>query len=334
MTNIDCTQFAVPELTSKKAAEFLSKMLLIRQTELKIEELYHFEEMKTPVHLNLGQEAVSAGVCMHLNREDAIFSNHRSHGHYLAKGGSLKELIAELYCRETGCSKGRGGSMHLIAKDVGHWGSSSIVAGATPHAVGAALAFQMQKKAATAVSFLGDGACEQGVFFESMNWAALKKVPVLFVIENNFYSVHSHISVREANEFLYQRARAFDIPSQRVDGMNPLDVYASADAALKYVRSGRGPFVLEYVLQRWRMHVGPGDPNAALYRASEELDEGYRRDPIKEFIEHVLQTGILKDEDIAQIRSRIDSEVEEAFTFAQNSPLPDGKDLAKFLFVE
>lgn len=334
MTQAECTQFPVPVLTPQSAAEFLSRMLLIRQTELKIEELYPLNEMKTPVHLSLGQEAVSSGVCMHLSREDAVFSNHRSHGHYLAKGGSLKELIAELYCRETGCSKGRGGSMHVIAKDVGHWGSSSIVAGATPHAVGAALAFQMQKKDAVAVSFLGDGACEQGVFFESMNWAALKKVPVLFVIENNFYAVNSHISVREANEFLYKRARAFDIPSQRVDGMNPLDVYASADAALKHVRSGKGPFVLEYVLQRWRMHVGPGDPNAALYRASEELEDGYRRDPIQEFIEHVLREGILNEKDIAQTKTRIDDEVEEAFVFAQNSPLPDGKDLVKFLFVE
>jgi len=334
MTHTECTQFPVPELTSAKAAEFLWKMLLIRQTELKIEELYHFDEMKTPVHLNLGQEAVAAGVCMHLSREDAIFSNHRSHGHYLAKGGSLKELIAELYCRETGCSKGRGGSMHVIAKDVGHWGSSSIVAGSTPHAVGAALAFQMQKKAAVAVSFLGDGACEQGIFFESMNWAALKKVPVLFVIENNFYAVNSHISVREANEFLYKRARAFDIQSQRVDGMNPLDVYASADAALKHVRSGRGPFVLEYVLQRWRMHVGPGDPNAALYREPEELEDGYRRDPVKEFIEHAVRVGLLKEKNIAQIRAQVDAEVADAFAFAQHSPLPDGKDLAKFLFVE
>ncbi len=334
MTNKDCVPFPNPELTAAAAAEFLMKMLLIRRAELKVEELYHLEQMKTPVHLSLGQEAVSAGVCMHLNRDDVIFSNHRSHGHYLAKGGSLKELIAELYCRETGCSKGRGGSMHVIAKDAGHWGSSSIVAGATPHAVGAALAFRMQKKNAVSVCFLGDGACEQGVFFESMNWAALKKVPVVFVIENNFYSVSSHISVREANEFLYKRARAFDIPSFRADGMNPLDVYASAAEAVEHARSGKGPFVVEYVLQRWRMHVGPGDPNAALYRAPEELQNGYQRDPIKEFVEHVLKTGILKEQEISQISSRVDGEVEEAFAFAQNSPLPDGKDLAKFLFVE
>ncbi len=334
MAKNDCAQFSVPNLTGEQTAEFLRKMLLIRVTELKIEELYHLDEMKTPVHLSLGEEAVSAGVCMHLRTEDAVFSNHRSHAHYLAKGGNLGAMIAELYCRETGCSSGRGGSMHLVAKEVGHWGSSAIVAGATPHAVGAALAFQMQKKDSIAVVFLGDGACQQGVFYESMGWAALKKVPVVFVIENNFYSVNSHLSVREANEYLYKRARAFDIPSCRVDGMNPLDVYASAAQAVSHARSGKGPFVLEYVVQRWRMHVGPGDASAQLYRMPEEFTKGYRRDPIEEFIAHVLKEGLLDSSRVQEIRTRVDRDVGEAFVFAQNSPLPDARDLTKYLFVE
>ena len=163
------------KIDSEKLLELYYSLSIVRKVELKIEELYHLDEMKTPVHLCLGQEAVSAGVCANLRKEDYVFSNHRSHGHYLAKGGNLKSMIAEFYCKETGCSKGRGGSMHIIDTSVGHHGSSSIVGGSIPHAVGAALAFKMQKKDLVAVSFFGDAASEEGVFFESMNLAKLKK---------------------------------------------------------------------------------------------------------------------------------------------------------------
>ena len=161
----------------------------IRKVQLKIEELYHQDEMKTPVHLYIGQEAIAAGVCANLKKTDYVFSNHRGHGHYIAKGGDLKAMIAELYCKETGCSRGRGGSMHLVDVKVGLLGSSAIVGGGIPVAVGAALSSSLKKDNRVSVVFFGDGASEEGVLYESMNFAALKKLPVVFICENNFYSV-------------------------------------------------------------------------------------------------------------------------------------------------
>lgn len=317
-----------------QAVALYQTMSLIRRVELKIEELYPQDQMKTPVHLSLGQEAVAAGVCACLTKEDLVFSNHRSHAHYLAKGGNLPALIAELYCRGTGCSRARGGSMHLIDKTVGHLGSSSIVAGSIAHAVGAALAFEMQHRDLVAVSFFGDAAAEQGVFFESMNWAVLKKLPVIFVCENNYYSVSSHIRVRQANDCIAMRARAFDMPSYRIDGMNVVDVFGAAQAAVARARKGEGPCLLECVVQRWRAHAGAGDPKAKEYRDPQELAPGYQRDPIQEFKEGAAKKELLGTGQIEEIDRTIDRQIEEAFVAAQKAPLPDASELEKYLFVD
>lgn len=309
------------------------KMLVkIRKVELKIEELYSQDEMKTPIHSSLGQEAASVGVCAHLKKEDTIFSNHRSHAHYLAKGGDLKAMIAELYCRATGCSLGRGGSMHLIDPSVGHFGSSAIVGGSIPHSLGAAYASFMQNKGLVSVSFFGDAASEQGVFFESMNWAALKKLPVVFVCENNFYSVFSHISARQANADISMRPRAFDMPSEKVDGMDLLEVYDKAGKALKHARAGKGPYFLEIVVQRWRAHAGAGDPLREKYRKPEELNDSFWRDPVKDFEKFLLGNKTAAQETLDHIQKDLDAEIEQAFGYAQESPLPDKRDLEKHLF--
>ncbi len=314
--------------------ELYSKLLKIRKVQMKIEDLYFDDEMKTPVHLSLGQEASSVGICCSLKKEDYIFSNHRSHGHYLAKGGNLKAMIAELYCKETGCSKGRGGSMHLIDTSVGHLGSSAIVGGGISHAVGAAFASKMQNKGLIAVTFFGDAASEEGVFFESMSLAALKKLPVIFVCENNTYSVCSHISTRQVNGDIYKRARAFDIPSKQIDGMNLVEVYQATQEIVKQARGGSGPFLLESKVQRWRGHAGKGDPGAEKYRRSEDLDPKNERDPVKEFESYLSDNHLLTDDERKKIRDDLDKEVEEAFKYGQESPLPRVEDLEKYLFVE
>ncbi|MFA5261517.1 MAG: thiamine pyrophosphate-dependent dehydrogenase E1 component subunit alpha [Candidatus Omnitrophota bacterium] len=308
-------------------------MARIRRVELKIESLYHLDEMKTPIHLSLGEEAAAAGVCAHLRPEDFVFSSHRSHAHYLAKGGDLKAMIAELYCKETGCARGRGGSMHLIDTSVGHFGSSAIVGGSIPHAVGAALAFMMQNRTAVAVSFFGDAASEQGVFFESMSLAALKRLPVVFICENNFYSVCSHISARQPNPDIAMRARAFDIPSWRVDGMNVAEVFMKAGEAIGHARQGRGPYLLECRVQRWRAHAGAGDPLREKYRKPEDLNPDWMRDPLAD-LEQILRSQRGVGEPVFQeLTGTLDAQIDEAFHYAQSSPLPPKEDLKKFLFA-
>jgi len=199
-------------------------MLKIRLVEEKIADLVAKREIICPCHLSIGQEAVAAGVCAALEKEDFVYSTHRNHAHYLAKGGSIKPMLAELYGRASGCSSGRGGSMHLVAGEIGFPGASAIVGGTIPHAVGSALAYSLQRNGQVAVAFFGDGATDEGVFYESLNFAALRKLPVVFVCENNFYSTHMHISTRHANVDIYKKAEVFNLSALRIDGYNVIEV--------------------------------------------------------------------------------------------------------------
>ncbi len=318
----------------QEALDLFKSALRIRKVELKIEELYSEDEMKTPVHLSLGQEAVAVGICAHLSKDDYVFSNHRSHAHYLAKAGDLKKMIAELYCKETGCSKGRGGSMHLIDPSVGLLGSSSIVSGSIPHAVGAAFAIRMRKEKRIAVSFFGDAASEQGAFYESMNLATLKQLPVLFVCENNRYSVCSNIHSRQAMDNISMRPRAFDIPAVKVDGMDLEQVFRKSKEATEHVRSGRGPYFMECCVQRWRAHAGAGDPLKELYRQPEELQNDYWRCSVDDFRSRIIKEKIADENKLTSMEAEIDKEIDQAFDFAQKSPLPKKEELHKYLFME
>ena len=220
-------------------------------------------------------------MCAALRKDDWVFSTHRSHGHYIAKGGDIKAPMAEFYGRATGCSKGRGGSMHLASPDVGLPGSSAIVAGTIPLAVGVALAFSMQKRDSVSAAFFGDGAANEGTFYESLNFAALKKLPVIFVCENNFYSTHMPISACLADTDICKKAEAFKVPSIRVDGNNIVEVFKVAKSAVEDARCGKGPTLIECMTYRWRGHVGPGyDLNKGL-RSKEELVYWMNRCPIK-----------------------------------------------------
>jgi len=321
-------------LSEKQLIRLFYEMVRIRKVQLRIESLYSLDEMKTPVHLCIGQEAVAVGVCAHLNRDDYISSNHRGHGHYLAKGGDLKKMIAELHCRETGCSRGRGGSMHLVDVSVGHMGSSSIVGGGIPIGTGLGLAIQMKKESRLSVIFFGDGASDEGVLYESVNFAILKRLPVIFIYENNHFSVCSHVSARRADGVIFHHLPMEQIYSKKVDGNSVLEVFEAAKAAADRAREGKGPSFIECETYRMRGHAGSGTDIHLGYRTAGEVLAYEARCPVMTFRKKLLSENVLTGEQIAQMESGIDQEIEEAFRFAKESPLPKKEDLCHYLFAE
>jgi pyruvate dehydrogenase E1 component alpha subunit len=309
-------------------------MVKIRKFEERVAELLLApkKEITTPCHLYIGQEAVATGVCSALSKDDWVFSTHRSHGHFIAKGGSLKALMAELYCKKTGCSKGRGGSMHIASLDQGLPGSSAIVGGTIPIAVGAALAFSMQNEDAVSVAFFGDGAVSEGVFYESLNFASLKKSPVVFVCENNLYCTHLPVSACLANTNIYKKAEAFAIPGIRIDGNNVMEVYNAANKAIEDAHSGKGPTLIECMTYRWLGHVGPYDDLDKGLRSKEELNCWKRMDPVKRLEKFLLEHGLTSKLEIDRINKIVSEEVEDAVTFARESPYPDENELLTGVF--
>lgn len=320
------------DIPEKILLELYTSMLEIRKVELRIEERYHEDEMRTPIHLCIGQEAVSAGVCANLEREDYVFSNHRGHGHYLAKKGDLKAMLAELYNRETGCSRGRGGSMHLIDLQSGLPGSSSIVAGGIPIATGTALASLMKKDNRVSVVFFGDGAAEEGVLYESINFAVLKKLPVIYVCENNLYSVCSPLMRRQTTADIYKRAQGFAIPACRIDGNDAVEVYLTAGQAVERARNGEGPSFIQCDTYRLKDHHGTKTGVEIGYREQEELDLWASRCPVKKLEELLIREGILTEDKLASVSEAIDHDIEEAFEYARSSPLPDKNELMRDIY--
>ena len=310
------------------------EMFRIRKTQLRIEALYHLDEMKTPIHLCIGQEAIPVGVCANLNSGDYISSSHRSHGHYLAKGGDLKGLIAELYCRETGCSKGRGGSMHIVDTSVGHMGSSSIVGGGIPIGTGLALAIHMKKQNRVSVVFLGDGAADEGVLYESINFAILKKLPVIYIYENNQFSVCSHISARQAGEIIFHATPPDYMFTKTVGGNAVLEVYEATREAVLRARNGQGPSFIECKTYRMRGHAGAGSDAGPGYRPAEEISFWESKCPVTTFREKLLQKGLISQKDVKDMEKDIAFEIDEAFHFAQESPLPKGEHILQYLLSE
>src|SRR5262245_28227187 len=253
--------------------------LLIRLVEERIIELYPSDRIQSPVHLSIGQEAVAVGVCDALRPDDLVFATYRSHGFYIAKGGRLDAMFAELYGRKGGISGGKAGSMHLAAPQAGLMGSSAVVASTIPHAVGAALSFKRRASSRIAVAVFGDGATEEGVYHESLNFAALMKVPVLFLCEDNGLAVHSHRPARQTYR-LTEHATAFGIASRRLEeGWDMLAVRQSTLEAAARVRAGE-PFVLEIATSRYKEHVGVGDDFHFNYRTKDDVDAWKARDPL------------------------------------------------------
>jgi pyruvate dehydrogenase E1 component alpha subunit len=311
--------------------EMYYDMLRIRMVEEKIVELYPEQEMRCPVHLSIGQEAIAVGVCKALEQNDYVLSAHRSHAHYLAKGGNLKKMLCELYGKDAGCCAGKGGSMHLVDRNIGFY-AVPIVGSTIPIGVGVALGFVMQGKSQVAVPFFGDAATEEGVFHESLNFAALKNLPVIFVCENNFYSVCSPLSVRQPEKRnLIKIVNGHGIEGRRCDGNNVLVVYEATRAAVEKARKGGGPTLLEFATYRWREHCGPNYDYHLGYRSESEFNKWKARDPIKRVAktmkEHQLQCETEK------MVSKIKSEIDDAFTFAKNAPYPDESSLHQHLYA-
>jgi acetoin:2,6-dichlorophenolindophenol oxidoreductase subunit alpha len=295
------------------------------------------DKIKCPVHLYSGQEAIAAGVCAALKKEDFVFGNHRSHGHFLAKGGDMSSMIAEIYGKVTGCSGGRGGSMHLIDPENGIIGVTPIVTGSVSLALGAALASKVRGNENVTVSFFGDGATGEGGLYESMNFAALKKLPLIFVCENNLYSTHLPVNQIRVGRKISDIALPFNINASTSDGNDVLNVYKLAKKAVDLCRSGKGPVFLEFVTFRLRGHVGPSDTIQGSHkdiRPKEQIAEWKKRDPIIGFKNFLIRKHHLTEEEISDIDKICIKEVEEAHLFAISSYYPDKSDLLKYVFKE
>jgi len=291
--------------------------LRIRMVEEKIIELYPSDLIQSPVHLSIGQEAVAVGVCEHLTPFDWVFINYRGHAFYLAKGGPLPEFFAELMGRRTGLSKGKAGSMHLAAPAQGVIGASAVVASTISHAVGSALAAKIKKESGRVfVANFGDGAMEQGVFHESLNFASLHKVPVLFLCEDNGLAVHTDATTRQSFN-VEALVRAFGIPFMHVDeGYDPDLVARAASVAANHVRTTQSPFFLRVKTCRYREHVGPGEDFFGGYRSEADLAEWKSRDPL-----------ITRAEELSVYEAEIRAEIDAAVVYAMNSPFPTEEDL-------
>jgi pyruvate dehydrogenase E1 component alpha subunit len=295
------------------------------------------KEILCPVHLYSGEEAIATGVCSALEKEDYIFGNHRSHGHYLAKGGDMGKMIAEIYCRETGSSHGRGGSMHLIDPENGVMGVVPIVAGTIPLAVGAALASLIRKENRIVVSYFGDGATGEGGLYESLNFASLKKLPIIFICENNQYSTHLPLNEIRVNNKISEIAKPFCIESCTADGNDVLVVYDLTRKAVKKCRNGNGPIFIEFVTFRFRGHVGPNDIIHGTHKdiRPKELIELWKlKDPIMRFRNYLSNNKIFSESEINKIDQLCQGEVSEANKFARESHYPDINELGKYVFKE
>jgi acetoin:2,6-dichlorophenolindophenol oxidoreductase subunit alpha len=323
------------KLSQDVMLDLYKQMLRIRLCEESLVDLILNGGIRCPVHMCTGQEAVPVGICKALDKKDYIFGNHRSHGHFLAKGGSMKSLVAEMFGKETGCSRGFGGSMHLIDPDIGMLGSAPIVAGTISLALGAALASSIRKDKRICVSFFGDGATGEGVLCESLNYAALKKLPIIFVCENNLYSTHLPINEIRTSDKIFNIAKPFGIKSYRIDGNNVIKVYEHALEAVDYCRSGNGPVFLECLTYRFHGHVGFDDNIQGTHtdiRPKEEINKWLKKDPILRFKRFLLKKSLVTVSILEDLHSTIMEDVKEAHRFSEASDYPSWEKISKYVF--
>jgi len=298
----------------------------IRRVEEEIARVYPSDVIKSPVHLSIGQEAVSVGLCEALRPEDAVFGSYRSHALYLAKGGDLRAMIAELYGKDTGCARGKGGSMHLIDVAAGVFGASAVVGTTIPHAVGYAYALRLRREPRVVAAVFGDGALDEGVFYESLNFAALKRLPVLFLCENNGYAIHTHQRLRQNLPDACARASALGIESERIEDGDVLRIAERARALADALRAGSGPYFLECATYRWKEHVGPGEDWQLGYRARQEAEPWLKSDQVPRL------AAMLPAAAADRVRREVEAEIADAFLFAEKSPLPPPEELHTDLF--
>lgn len=307
-------------------------MLRIRRVEERIAQLYHEQEMRCPTHLCIGQEAIAVGVCANLTKKDIVFSTHRSHGHYLAKGGNLAAMIAEIYGKKTGTSGGLGGSMHLVDLRAGFWGAAPIVASTIPVAAGVAFARKLQKKSGIAVAFFGDAAVEEGVTHETMNYASLKKLPILFVCENNLYSTNTRLNERQPNRSISALPRAHGITAWQGDGNDVINVVDIAKEATLHIRSGKGPAFVEFSTYRYIEHCGPNEDPESL-RSRRELVFWRKKDPIAKLKQYLIEKRYIGYNEIEKMETMIQWEIDRAFLIAKESPFPNNSLSAPLVYA-
>jgi len=301
-------------------------LFLIRKVEERIANIYSTDKVKSPIHLSIGQEAPSVGVCAALNPGDITFGTYRGHALYLAKKGNLRQMIAELYGKKTGCGAGKSGSMHLGDKTVGMMGTSAIVSSSIPNAVGYAFAQSYKKTKNIVVVFFGDGATEEGVFYESLNFAALKKLPILFVCENNLYAINTPLEKRVPKANYCEKAEALGVSAYKVLNNNIEDIFLRTQGLVQSIRGGGGPSFVEIETYRWREHVGPAEDWHLGYRTKEEGDQWIKAD-------EMVRIGNFLESNIRQkLEAEVLKEIEDAFDFAENSPFPSSEDLYSHIY--
>lgn len=322
----DPTKYHDPvDITGRSPEElkkWLAKLIEIRCAEEKIGDEFGKGEIRCPCHLVIGQEAVAVGVAAHIRQGDRVFGAHRSHAHFLSLGGTLHLLLAEVLGKDTGCSRGMGGSMHLLDRANNFHGSVPIVGATIPIATGAALAAKMDKAGGVAVSYLGDGATEEGVFHESLNFASVFKLPVIYVVENNLFSSHLHISLRQPFDSVCRFAAAHGVAWQRVDGNDTVAMAHAAGSAIAAARAGQGPQLIEAVTYRWRGHVGHREDNDVGVQRKEGLSEWKKRDPIGRLATAMITAGHLSEMQLQSIWSANRATVDAVWEQAVADPYP------------
>jgi 2-oxoisovalerate dehydrogenase E1 component len=317
-------------LSKDRALALYRTMLLIRRSEEQMARAHQMGMIPGACHTYVGEEAVATGVCAHLRDDDAVFSTHRGHGHALAKGVPAREVAAELFGRVTGCSRGRGGSMHLFKPEVGMMGTSGIVGPCILQATGAGYTFKLLGTDRVGVAFFGDGAVSNGAFHEGLNMAAIWDLPVLFICENNMYATEVPFASATRNTDVAARAQTYGMEGVAVDGNDVAAVYAAAERAVERARSGAGPTLIECRTYRTRAHAeGMRD---AGYRTVEEIDSWKRRDPIDTFRRRVVEANLADADAFATIDAEIKTLVDEAVQFATDSPYPDPATVAEHIY--
>ncbi|OGO20815.1 MAG: hypothetical protein A2144_03440 [Chloroflexi bacterium RBG_16_50_9] len=301
------------ETELKQFTDYLYQMLKIRRFEERLNHLYAKGHIHGTIHLYVGQEAVAVGVCSALEKHDCITSTHRGHGHFIAKGGDVKRMMAEIWGSEEGYCRGTGGTQHMADFSIGNIGSNGITGGQIPIATGAALAFKMQGKAQVVACFFGDGATNEGVFHESLNMAAVWGLPIIYVCENNLYAMSTPVGVAFKIRDIASRGAAYGIPGHVVDGMDVTEVRKAASEAVESVRQGKGPILIECKTYRFVGHSRSDNRN---YRTKQEETTWEARDPIKLLSEKLLGLGVTSNE-LEQIENRVVKEIDEAVEFAK-----------------
>ncbi len=309
-------------------ARLFRSLYRIRRVEEEVARVYATDKIKSPVHLSIGQEAVSVGVCDALRADDVVFGTYRGHALYLAKGGDMNAMVAELYGKVTGCTRGKGGSMHLIDTECGVMGTSAVVGTTIANAAGYAYSLKLRRSDAVVVCFFGDGATEEGVFAETLNFAVLKRLPLLFVCENNGYAIHTSQAKRQGVPDICARARAYGMPAERLDGNDVLTLRDKAESAIAKLRAGEGPQFIEATTYRWREHVGPGADYHLGYREKSECAPWEENDAVRVLAEQI------PTEQRAVIETAVEREITTAFEFAETSPLPHPSELMTDIFTE